>query len=171
MFNFSRILSDLKAAIAARAARDRGLTVLLLAMWGRITRMGMRLEWLVAQWRAGTLPKPPAPRAAPAERKGKIPAARPDYPTAPAWLVETLGHEGVAYGLQLQHLLTEAECVAFLAAVPQAGRILRPLLRMLGVEPLPEVIRRVTPVVVAAAASDMVMVGVAVPPGFQILGA
>ena len=171
MFNFSRILSDLKAAIAARAARDRALTVLLLAVWGRINRMGLRLERLIALWRAGMLPEPQAPRAEPAERKAGIQAARPDYPTAPAWLVGALGHEAVAYGLQLQHLLTETECLEFLAAVPRAGRILRPLLRMLGVDPLPAAVRRVTPVVVPAAASDRAMVGVVVPVGFRISGA
>ncbi len=48
-----------------------------------------------------------------------------------------------AFGTQLQHLLTDQECAAFLAAVPQAGRVLRPLFHMLGVSPVPEVVRKV----------------------------
>ena len=135
MHNIPIILSALQAAIAVVAARERTMTLLLVAMWGRVARMGSRLERLVAQWRAGTLPPPPAARARMAGT-----ARRPDYPTAPKWLLRTLGHDAVAAGLQLQHLLTDAECVAFLAAVPQAGRILRPLLRMLGVAPLPVVV-------------------------------
>ena len=133
MHNLSIILSALQAAIAVVAARDRTMTVLLVAMWGRIARMGSRLERLVAQWRAGTLPPQPAART----RVAGTTARLPNYPTAPKWLLRTLGADAVAAGLQLQHLLTEAECVEFLAAVPQAGRILRPLLRMLGVAPLP----------------------------------
>ena len=147
MFNFTNILSDLRAVIAARAARDRALTVLLVAVWGRIARMGARLERLVALWRAGHLPTPGAARAKRAPRASVPPA----FPTAPAWLLRTLGYEVVAFGSQLQHMLTEAECRAFLAEVPQAGRVLRPLLRMLGVAPLPEEVRPKAVVVTAAA--------------------
>ena len=171
MLDFSRILCDLKAVIAARAARDRALTVLLVAVWGRITRMGARLERLVALWRAGTLPKPRAQGAERAERKPGIPAPKPGYPTAPAWLVAKLGHEAVACGLQLQHLLTEQECVAFLAAVPQAGRILRPLLRMLGVDPLPEVVRRVKRAPPEAVPVLAAVAGVVLAPVSHFLGA
>ena len=136
MHNFSIILSALQAAIAVVAARDRTMTVLLVAMWGRIARMGSRLERLVAQWRAGTLPPQPAART----RVAGTTARLPNYPTAPKWLLRTLGADAVAAGLRLQHLLTDAECAEFLAAVPQAGRILRPLLRMLGVTQLPAVV-------------------------------
>ena len=38
MIDFTTILSDLQAAIAVVAARDRALTVLLVAVWGRIGR-------------------------------------------------------------------------------------------------------------------------------------
>ncbi|MBC7636228.1 MAG: hypothetical protein H7251_11565 [Acetobacteraceae bacterium] len=156
MFNFSRILTDLQAAIARRAARDRTLTVLLLAVWGRIARMRARLERLVALWRAGVPPLAPVPRAPRTSRAGQL-TTIPNYPTAPDWLVRTLGHEAVAVGLQLRHLLTEAECEAFLAAVPQAGRVLRPLLRMLSGDPLPEVVRAVKQVApVPAPIAEMV---------------
>ena len=36
MFNFAALLSSLQAAIAVVAARERLLTVLLLAVWGRV---------------------------------------------------------------------------------------------------------------------------------------
>ncbi|MBC7634106.1 MAG: hypothetical protein H7251_00750, partial [Acetobacteraceae bacterium] len=52
MNNLFLILADLQAAIAARAARDRNLTVLLVAVWGRIGRIRRRLERLIALWRA-----------------------------------------------------------------------------------------------------------------------
>lgn len=90
MTTFTSILSDLQAAIAVRSARDRRLTVLLVAMWARLERR--------------------------------------------------LGYDAVAFGLQLRHLLSQEDCAEFLAAMPQAGRILRPLLRLLSTDPLPDVI-------------------------------
>lgn len=170
MLNFSTILSSLQAAIAVVAARDRRLTVLMVAMWGRIARMGRRLERLVAMWRAGTLPDARAPHArAPRARPATTATTRPCYPTAPDWLLRTLGHDAAAAGLQLRHLLTDEECVAFLAAVPQAGRILRPLLRMLSRDPLPEIlrVRPIAPVVTQVAETA----GVVVAPVSDFLGA
>ena len=139
MFNFSNILSDLQAAIAVVAARERSLTVLLVAVWGRIARMRTRLERLVAQWRAGTLPKPRKPGAG---RKAGTRKMGQRYPSAAGWLFARVWNAG-AFGTPLQHLLTHDECAAFLAAAPQAGRILRPLLHMLGRDPVPEVVCRV----------------------------
>ena len=123
MKNLALILSGLQAAIAARAARDRSLTVLLVALWARIARMGTRLERLIALWRAGKLPKPRGPRASRTPDHAKKPRLKSPFPTAPAWLRRKLGYEVAAYGGQLRQLLTEAECADFLAACPQAGRI------------------------------------------------
>ena len=164
MFSFSGILSDLHAAIAVVAARDRRLTVLLVALCGRIGRMGTRLERLIRLWRAGKLPKPRAPRVPPTEQRS-APRATPRFrfPTSRGWLRCALGYQVGACGSQLTHLLTEVECQAFLAAVPQAGRILRPLLRMLTFDPPPEIVRRVKPLVAAPAAA-LERVGVVVSP-------
>ena len=159
MLNFTAIISALQAAIAVRAARDRTLTVLLVALCGRVARMGTRLARLVAQWRTGTLPWPRLPRARglPGTENAGKPTIKPSYPTAPAWLLRKLGYEVAVYGSQLRHLLSEAECAEFLAAVPQAGRILRPLLRMLSVDPLPEVLRKVRPPVVGVSPDRMAL--------------
>jgi hypothetical protein len=46
-----------------------------------------------------------------------------------------------AYELELRRLLDDPEMRAFLAAVPQAGRLLGALWRKLTTEPLPEVLR------------------------------
>ena len=172
MFHFSGILRNLQAVIAAKAARDRTLTVLLVALWARIARMGTRLERLVRLWRAGTLPAARAPRSTTAA--GRAPATKPKiiFPTAPGWLRRKLGYEVGAFGSQLRHLLTEAECAAFLAACPQAGRILRPLLRMLSADPVPEIVRLPPkPVVPAAKAAAAKAVGVVAAPASQFLDA
>ena len=169
MFIFSNILSDLQAVIAAHAARNRALTVLLVAVWGRVARMRTRLERLVALWRAGKLPPPRAARVravAPTPSGSK----KPIFPTTRAWLSHKLGYEVVAFGSQLRHLLTDADCAAFLAAVPQAGRILRPLLRMLSGDPLPEVIHKAKRVVPEATLVAE-MLGVVVSPVSHFLRA
>jgi hypothetical protein len=130
MFNFTAVLTGLQAAIAVVAARERTLTVLLVAVWGRIGRISTRLERLIALWRAGMLP---AQRA----RRGHVPGtpgSKPVsvLPTTPAWLLVAV-REAAPFGARLENLLSEAECEAFLAAAPQARRLLRPLCRMLGV--------------------------------------
>ena len=126
---FSLLLTNLQAAIAVVAARERALTVLLVAVWGRIGRMRVRLERLVARWRAGTLPTPRKSRAGEVRTSVQVPSG---IPRTPAWLLAAVREAGAVRG-QLEHLLSEAECAAFIAAVPQAGRILRPLCRMLGI--------------------------------------
>ena len=129
MNEFSMILTRLQAAIAVVSARERHLTVLLVAVWGRIGRMRSRLERLIALWRAGMLPKARKSRAG--ELRACVRSASV-IPTVPAWLLVAV-REAAPIGARLEHLLSQDECVAFLAAVPQAGRIFRPLCRMLGV--------------------------------------
>ena len=116
------------------------------------------------------LPKTRAPRAVVTRDRAVGSEPRITFPGTPGWLRRKLGYEVGAFGSQLQHLLTQEECVAFVAAVPQAGRILRPLLRMLSVDPLPEVVRRVKSAV-AAPAPVAVMVGIVVSPVSQFLEA
>ena len=163
MFSFSNILRDLQSVIAAKAARERALTVLLVALWGRIARMGTRLERLVALWRTGKLPKARAPRGEAARVRAPRARASVTFPTGAGWLTRKLGYEVAAFGGQLRHLLTDAECKAFLEAVPQAGRILRPLLRMLSIDPLPEVIKPAVP----EAAKAAEIIGIAIPPAVK----
>ena len=131
MLNFSFLLTNLQAAIAVVAARERHLTVLLVAVWGRIARMRVRLERLVALWRAGKLPKLRKSRAG--EERPQSVRVPSIIPRTPAWLLVAVRDAALARA-GLENLLSEAECAEFLAAVPQAGRILRPLFRMLGIE-------------------------------------
>jgi hypothetical protein len=95
------------------------------------------LERLIARWRAGTLPKPRLPRAGQSRKA----SPKPTLPTAPAWLVARVGYTAAGFGSQLQHALSDPDLAAFLAAAPQAGRLFRPLYRMLGIEP-PAPLRR-----------------------------
>jgi len=51
------------------------------------------------------------------------------------WLVRAAAWRAAVYGGQLQLVLEQPEMVELLKASPQAGRILRPLCRMLLVDP------------------------------------
>jgi len=129
METFALILTDIRTALAARAGRDRALAALVLLVWRRLSRMAARFDRLVALWRAGKLPKPRAPQQG---RKSASKGGGPKLPSGPAWLVDYV-REVAVFGGQLEHFLSGDECQRFLAEVPQAGRIVRPLLRMLGV--------------------------------------
>ncbi len=110
----------------------------------RLSRSAERLQALYDRWRAGTLPKPrnrpsraatpcdavladaaPVPRAAPALR----------LPRARFWVIARIGYQAAGHASQLTHLFDEPDFTEFLAAAPQAGRILRPLCHMLGIAP------------------------------------
>jgi hypothetical protein len=130
MFNFTIVLTRLQATIAVVAAREQTLTALLVAVWGRIGRISARLERLVVLWRAGMLPKTPVSRG----RVAGTPANRPAriIPAFPAWLLVAV-RDAAPFGARLEAMMSEEDCAAFLAAVPQARRLLRPLCRMLGI--------------------------------------
>ena len=128
METFALILTNLRTALAARAGRDRALAALVLVVWASLSRMARRFERLVALWRAGKLPKARASRAGRDYTKND----KPRLPDWPAWLVGYVPDVAV-YGSALEHFLSGEECQRFLAEVPQAGRIVRPLLKMLGV--------------------------------------
>jgi hypothetical protein len=128
---FRSILTGLKAVIAQIAAKERPRTEFLVRVYSHIGRTLQRFEKLVANWRAGTLPKPGKPRPGRPSR----PPAIPRLPTRRAWLTRELNHfaaNGSAYQLEL--FLATEDCRKLLAEVPRAGRILRPLARSLGVQ-------------------------------------
>jgi hypothetical protein len=76
----------------------------------------------------------PAGHGPPARRIQALPSAR-------AWLVKLMGWPAPCYGSHLNTMLAEPEMLALVQAAPQAGRLLRPLCRMFGIDPLPEYLR------------------------------
>ena len=123
------ILTGMRAALAPHVNRDRARTAILLCAWTRIGRAASRFQALFARWQANTLPTPRQTRAA---RKTPS-AAKPHFPAGRAWLAGTTDHHVRGHASQLQHLLDHPDMPKFLAAAPQAGRILRPLCHMLGI--------------------------------------
>ena len=166
MLNFFNTLIARQAAIAVVSARERHLTALLVAVWGGIGRIRKGLERLIALWRAGLLPKPRAPGTKrTGTPRGKI---IPEFPTVPAWLVVAV-RAAAPLGAQLEHLLSQEEYVAFLAACPQARRLLRPLCRMLGVGAVRKARKPRAVWVAPKAAPVVVQAGLVVGPGGRLL--
>ena len=123
------ILTGMRAALAPHVNRDRTRTAILLCAWTRIGRAASRFQALFTRWQSNTLPTPRPTRAAcPAGAQQK-----PYFPAGRAWLAGTTDHHVRGHASQLQHLLDHHDMPAFLAAAPQAGRILRPLCHMLGI--------------------------------------
>jgi hypothetical protein len=131
---FARLIAGLCRAIAARSPANPLAWPLMLLAWSRLRRMATRFARLALRLRAGNLsPRRPVRSRAGARRPA---TPRPRLPEGFGWLVR-LVPEAAAGASQLQHLLGEPEMAALIAAAPQAGRILRPLCRLLGVRPPP----------------------------------
>jgi hypothetical protein len=103
-----------------------------------------RFAGLHAGYLAGTLPRAARPRAAPRPAvAGAIPARvrgvrrPPAIPRGPVFVEYGMR----PYDLELGRLLDDPAMRDFLAAVPQAGRLLGALWRKLTTEPLPDILR------------------------------
>jgi hypothetical protein len=135
---FALVIAGLCRTTASRIAIDRGAGPLLIRIFSRLHRLAARLTSLVARIQAGTPPRlrPTRTTAGPHRRK-------PRLPDTSGWLIRVVPGAAV-YAGQVQTLLGDPETIALLEAAPQAGRILRPLCRMLAI-PLPETLRQPKP--------------------------
>ena len=155
---FAAILDALCRSVAASSGMTGPLNVLI---WSRLRRVAARFAAAAA--RVGSGVRPAGMRHAGMRHAARIaaepgdtacgdtacggtvgaasrPAASPARQRLPGgfgWLVR-LAPETTCHGSQLQHLLSDPEMTALLAAAPQIRRLLRPLCRMLAVEPGPD---------------------------------
>jgi len=123
---FGVILAAMLMVVARRFVREPRLILLNVPVW----------RWLSqAIWRfARALTRPVVVRASRAGRVMGARTARQPLPGARGWLLRELGWEIAVYRSQLEDLLAEPDMRAALVAMPGAGRVLRPLCRMLGVD-------------------------------------
>ena len=129
---FTQIVDAMGRVAAAKASRYWALAPVVLLLWSYLKRLARRFDSLALRRRA-PVPRPRSPRAVSTQPP---PARR--LPQGFAWL-RLFGPEMGALGSQLRHLLAEPEMTALLEEAPQAGRLLRPLCRMLGIGPGPDV--------------------------------
>jgi hypothetical protein len=136
---FALVIAGLCRATASRIAVDRFAGPLLVRIFIRLHRLSARLTSLVTQIQAGKLPQPrPSRRTASRHypRKPRLPESR-------GWLLRVVPATA-EYAGQVQAMLDDPQTAALLEIAPQAGRILRPLCRMLAI-PLPDHLRRPKP--------------------------
>jgi hypothetical protein len=154
---FAWLFEGLCKVIGAEAYKRRIEAALAWAVWNRVRLLGERFLAVAARARSARLhPRshPPTPSAQPApviprplERDG--PDKRPAPPAGPSaaglprefgWVRRVLPETAQFAGV-LAWLLRDPETAALVEVAPEAGRILRPLCRLLGVRP-PEFLRR-----------------------------
>jgi hypothetical protein len=131
------LLERLRDAIAAHAARNRALQPMLVLAWSYLGRTSARFLALYDKWQKGTLkpPRPHRPRPTPAPETKPEPRPQPRpwqrLPRRHGWLIrdEPLLNN---FATGLRHELLQPDMQEFLAAVPRAKRLLRPVLHMLG---------------------------------------
>ena len=129
--SFRAILSGLQVVIGIVAANDRARGAFLACIHNHLNRTIQRFEKLVTHWRNNTLPKQGKPR--PGRPSHARSTAR--FPTGYAWLIRNVDHYNArCHASQLQHFLATPEFIQFLAEVPRANRILRPLAKSLGIQ-------------------------------------
>jgi hypothetical protein len=133
--NLSAVIIRLRVAVAAWGGRrllDEALVHLVHRRLGEILR---RIEGMVARFEAGRL-RPALVKGAgeAAVRRPRREAGVRVWPGRFAWLVRDAGWEAAGFGSQLRAVLETPEMVAFLAACPQAVRVLTPVCRMLAIE-------------------------------------
>ncbi len=122
---FAAIMAGLAALIARRFLKMPHLSGFTLLLWGRLSRAVRRFHRALT----GPVTLPAARAARPARTRVQglaLPAGR-------GWIVRELGWEAAGYMVQLEALLREAASRATLRDAPGAGRVLRPICRMLGV--------------------------------------
>lgn len=145
-------IEAIRCAVAAWGAKNRAAAPIIVLLWGRFGRIVTRFTALVAQVRAGRVPAQRVTRRADGPAPPRDPPSRPtvELPRGFAWLLRLVPETRSLAG-QVRHWLTDPELKEILAAAPQAGRLLRPLCHMLGIEPgpalaLPRPKRRAAPV-------------------------
>jgi hypothetical protein len=114
---------------------------LVIRLWQRLTEIAARFAALGARpLNPRATPNHP-PLRQPPVLQPPVPQPRPDpryktrrLPTAEAWLLRLLP-EAEPYAEQVQAMLALPEFQALLQARPSLTRLLRPLCRMLGIEP------------------------------------
>ncbi len=136
---FTWFIHGVGRGLGARYDTDRmsGVYVitaqLLFQVGMRLQNLRKRFIALLARAQAGPLPPPRPPR----NRKREARKRQRPFPEPFAWLLK-LGQWRVApWRGDLERLLADPEMAVLLRNAPQAGRLLRPLCRMLGVIPDP----------------------------------
>jgi hypothetical protein len=103
-------------------------------VWTRLSRAEAAIKSLMARFRAGTL-APSKPRGPLSKPRTRTPSALKPLPSQFAWLCPLVPNKASIYGNHLMLVLAEPEMQDLIAASPRAMAILKPVCRMLGIDP------------------------------------
>ncbi len=135
--HLTHIVATIRAAIGlliAPVPARESHAQMVQKLFNRVGRAARLFARLYDLWRANRLPAPRAPRTRTA--KAQTAPTRPlppPIPRAKGWFMNAGRHHAGLAHHQLNAFLARADLPEFLAAVPQAGRYLRPLCRLLAV--------------------------------------
>ena len=134
------VLDNLRRDAASDATRNWIMGPLINLFWTYVASVIRRFAALAARHAAGTLRPPPSrPRSTPPSKERDRSPPKPRVPYRFRWLVDMMGYRAIGYGAQIRHMMIhDTELAALMAADPRTGRLLRPLCRMLGMEPGPD---------------------------------
>jgi hypothetical protein len=138
----AQIIEGLRAAVAGRGPKAGAAAPLIVLVWTRLRRLSERFVALAAAVQAGRLSashaaRPRADPVAPSPPRALALSPPARLPGGVGWLLR-LVPEAVGARSQLEFWLADPELASLLKEAPQAGRILRPLCRMLGIPLGPE---------------------------------
>ncbi len=135
---FARIIAGLCRTVAAQIAGGRLAAPMIVLIWTRLNRLGVRFARVAARGEAGTPPRRRRQHPRPTRPRPAKPclAGPQTLPRGFLWLLR-LVPAASSGASQVRYLLADPEITALIEAVPEAGRILRPLCHMLGIRPPP----------------------------------
>jgi len=136
--DLSVVIRALRGALGGWGLRGLLSQVLVMLLYRRLGGICGQMERLSQRFQAGKLGRLTGRKrtlAVPAEAEERRRVGpRQVLPRRFGWLVWAASYHAAGYGSQLQAILGTPEMIALLTAAPQAGRILRPVCRMLAVE-------------------------------------
>lgn len=138
---FAEIIDIVCRIVPKMIARDRNAGDLIILIYTHLRRLGIRFAAIAARAQAGTLraTRPYAIRGA--ATGPALPRAPRLLPVGYAWLIMTC-QETACFGQFVYNLvLNDPEMAALLAASPEAGRIVRSIMWMTAIRPLPAILR------------------------------
>ena len=133
---FAATIRAIITLIAARCLKTPHLLAISNQLANYLNRTARRLDRLLARAEAhlaaGSPTNPPPP---PRPRTPRAPnPARFRVPTAHAWLLRAIPNEAANFANHLRILFADPDMVRLLAAAPTAGRLLRPICRLLALD-------------------------------------
>jgi hypothetical protein len=137
--NLAAVIRGLRGSVGGWGLPGWLNAALVLVLHRRLGQIGVQMERMAARFAAGKLRRrQPVATRAPRRAMGGGGRRGDDglglWPRSFGWLVKAAGWRAAGFGSQLRAVLETPEMVALLEASPQAGRVLRPLCRMLAIE-------------------------------------